>query len=378
MNQNNTENLTSAVISWLRFPLTVLVILIHVESNLFCPDGESTGNLFDVIVSTCSHIVPIIAVPTFFLFSGYLYFYSVKIWDMDLYMTKTKKRIKSIMIPYIAWIFIAVIVSVSMQLRNGGGDLVTLMIPYATWRIFWDFNMTEGTTWFMGLLPSKGMTYPLIWPFWYVRNLMVLSLLTPAIHYMVNLCGKWFIAVIFLAYITDIWIQWPPLRIDGVFYFCLGCYLSIKGKELSDCFDRIKRPSYILALVATVFFVCNEIFMKIPNINAFRPLCLVLPGVISVICLTSHLMHRGMLKTKPLLTQSSFFIFSLHTICVIHYCGVLSNAIIVRCFPMCPQLVSIIAYVLTVIMTIGVCLSCYLTIKKICPKLLILLTGSRG
>lgn len=55
-------------------------------------------------------------------------------------------------------------------------------------------------------------------------------------------------------YLTNIWVQYPPLRIDGIFYFSFGCYLSINKRELSNCFNRIKIFAYVISVIT--FIAC--------------------------------------------------------------------------------------------------------------------------
>lgn len=76
------DNLLSKTIDWLRFPLAMLVILIHVypQTNpLFVPIQDININNIDTlvlysIIGRFGHYFSQIAVPFFFFTSGYYFF----------------------------------------------------------------------------------------------------------------------------------------------------------------------------------------------------------------------------------------------------------------------------------------------------------------
>lgn len=100
----------SQVIRTLRFPLVCLVVIIHSFSfikgwqieqlDMTSLNGTDVYSLFCISLSmTLAHI----AVPTFFVISGYLFFQGFGIWDWRLYRSKINKRIYTLLIPYLVW-----------------------------------------------------------------------------------------------------------------------------------------------------------------------------------------------------------------------------------------------------------------------------------
>ena len=84
MTNGNFNEIQSQTIDWLRLPLTVLIFFIHmnpqndtnyiVMSDIVWKDGLNLKEIYSVLgtlISTFSGI----AVPSFFMFSGYLFFY---------------------------------------------------------------------------------------------------------------------------------------------------------------------------------------------------------------------------------------------------------------------------------------------------------------
>ena len=101
---NNKEKLQSTlqsdVISFLRFPLIIGIVLIHIYINTqqveIHPYYSATRHIL-------SDIIARIAVPIFFLFSGFLFFYQTGNFNKDIYTTKLKKRFKTLLVPYLFW-----------------------------------------------------------------------------------------------------------------------------------------------------------------------------------------------------------------------------------------------------------------------------------
>ena len=101
---------TSNIISFLRFPLTVMVVLIHCFGAGECRIGDiqwdafSAWNAYDIIRVTMKHVICQIAVPAFFLMSGYLFFQKLQDkWDWSIWKRKIRSRVFTLLIPYLVW-----------------------------------------------------------------------------------------------------------------------------------------------------------------------------------------------------------------------------------------------------------------------------------
>ena len=98
-----TGELESKIISFLRFPLIAGVVLIHAYGGLTM-QGKDMGSLNeypinDAIQYLFSRILTSVCVPCFFFISGYLFY----IKENDCYKNKIRKRIKTLLIPYLFW-----------------------------------------------------------------------------------------------------------------------------------------------------------------------------------------------------------------------------------------------------------------------------------
>lgn len=101
------SNLQSLVIDWLRFPLAIAVVFIHsfgskeidlyyLHANPFSPES-----IYDFLRIALSNVGTHFAVPVFFMFSGFLFFYKAKDFNLSLYKQKLRKRFKTLFIPYV-------------------------------------------------------------------------------------------------------------------------------------------------------------------------------------------------------------------------------------------------------------------------------------
>lgn len=96
------ESMMSNTISRMRFILLFGVLLIHSRLPIDCNvDWASfnTSELYKLCMYTGSLVIPSFCVPTFFLISGYLFFYKLESFDLSIYGNKLKKRIKSLLVP---------------------------------------------------------------------------------------------------------------------------------------------------------------------------------------------------------------------------------------------------------------------------------------
>ena len=116
MAQTNAEQLQSQVIDWLRLPMALAVVFIHsfgspahVDMARLHADPLCGASLYDFVRIAGSNVISHCAVPTFFLISGFLFFYKVREWNLSVYGNKLRKRFWSLLVPYVLWILLCVL-----------------------------------------------------------------------------------------------------------------------------------------------------------------------------------------------------------------------------------------------------------------------------
>ena len=188
----NNDNHQSQVINTMRFPLITLVVLFH----LYPPEEVITSQYTSYnIISTffSANGIARLAVPTFFLISGYFFYYHLNKWDNSVYTSKIRKRIKTLLTPYLLWngipIFGIILVRFVIGLKDGTSlDKIQEFGDSISWiRVFWDSGELKG--------------HPFDVPLWYIRDLMVCSICSPIIYYLIRKTGMIYILLIDFHYV---------------------------------------------------------------------------------------------------------------------------------------------------------------------------------
>lgn len=217
-----SESNYSSAIAFLRLPLTLLVVFIHVP---YITMGRTADYIHEFwIDGICS-----VAVPAFFFISGYL-FCPVK-FSWQVYGEKLKRRIHTLLIPYMAWNLIALLVLIVPHFHDFDYSPTNVLAVFVDCR--YSFLHTTGGS-------------PIDYPLWYIRDLMVCCVLSPLFYATWGL--KRLVPVIFLI----LWICEISLPIGAssiaVCYFTLGGVVRIYG------FPLMNKPKFWLASV--VFILC--------------------------------------------------------------------------------------------------------------------------
>ena len=146
------------VFDWLRFPLIVGVVLIHSFGKPFDYEaldfyhlsGMDYYNLFRVSIS---QVLTHVCVPTFYFISGHLFFNGLEFWDKTRWIKKVKRRIKTLLVPFLIWNTISIIIALQGLLRREGWEGVHLFfIDNSYWHLYWDCNEwnLDRTNWLGG------------------------------------------------------------------------------------------------------------------------------------------------------------------------------------------------------------------------------------
>lgn len=154
--------------SLLRFPLICMVVLIHVLQNETYIEDLSPGihELFYFIREAMLRSV----VPIFFIISGYMMFMNINNFDLVTYKKKLHRRLYSLLLPFVLWNLIALI------------EILVKHLPCFE-SVFPNLKVQLTLSFFIGsfwAVPEGSC--PLLYPLWYVRDLMVMVLVSPIIY----------------------------------------------------------------------------------------------------------------------------------------------------------------------------------------------------
>ena len=243
-----SERHQSEVINAMRFPLIAMIVLFH----LYPPEQsiETPYTSYNAVATFFSaHGVARLAVPAFFLISGYFFFYHLKEWNKTVYAEKLRKRVSTLLIPYLLWNGIPIlgIILVRLLIGMNSGDSLNSIKEFGDsvgWlRAFWDSGITKG--------------HPFDVPLWYVRDLMVCCVCSPVIFFLVRRLRLIFIIVLGILFLTNTWIEITGFGSRSWFFFSLGAYLSINNMNMVGLFHKYAAaiiPLAVELLVSTTYF----------------------------------------------------------------------------------------------------------------------------
>lgn len=295
--------LLSKTINILRFPLIVGVVFIHsyicradIES---LPISSTNATWAIFIFDFISNGIARISVPCFFFISGFLFFFQTK-FTFDIYIQKLRRRFHTLLLPYILWNLIGF----SLLLIQ----LHPRIIIYFPSLIGFHPTAVTFIESFYGLhLPkSDGALYPVDFPLWYIRDLILLILISPIIH--------WFIKHLQFFFILTLGCLWYMgtrvlgMDFQGIFFFPLGAWFSINNINFVKVFKNIGW----LLLPLYIILVTTDTLTKNRDYNIYIHHAGVLIGLIIYFIIAAYFIEHTNKRISQFLTKSTFFIFALH------------------------------------------------------------------
>ena len=276
----------------LRFPMIVLVTFAHsygrVEDSFALL--ASDWNTYEFLKLLVSQTLVKVAMPVFFIMSGYLFFANVDKWDVATYKKKILRRVKTLLIPYLIW-----------------NLLMAVKLKTFSMSMLWSYWNPAGTQidWFGH---EQLMTAPANMPLWFLRDLMVVSLLTPIIYILVRKFGYWLMAVLTVLYLSGVCAFIPGLSAYAVFFFTFGAFFSIRRTDLIEIFKRFEWPAYGLSVI----FAISMLLTYHTSVFSSLMLCFRISGSIAVFCLASRILSTTSRRLPSQVCDSTYFIYLAH------------------------------------------------------------------
>lgn len=337
-------------ISFLKLLLILGIVCIHSNVTIFMPPEHSRFG-YEIIAFIVSFTQ--ICVPSFFIISGYLFFRGIKHFTFTVYREKLKRRTKTLLIPYILWnLFCACLFLFKVLILNFPG-LGIIENGVIDWPRFF-----EG---FVYIPQAQG--FPYAFAFWFIRNLIVFTLLAPVAWLIAR--QWWSVALIFI--ITIVF----DLNLYGMEWFITGaaCGLhQVKFDNLKD--NRILTPvfgaTYLLAGIAREYcglsMIIGSIVFFVEVITAF---CFLYS-----VSLRFTASHHG--RLEQLLYSSTFFIYAFHQC----FCSV-NNKFWIQVYGCETVWSALAAFISSFLTLVLISLSVYLVLRSLSPGFLSLITGKR-
>lgn len=333
------DRVLSRTFDWLRFPLALLVVYLHIAPNsAIIQASYGISSIYFWIVNIVYNISSL-AVPTFFIMSGYLIAFNMTSFSFDVYVKKLKRRCLTLLIPYLIW------------------NLLCLGYMYITRQV------TELPGWDIIFLK------PLNFPLWFIRNLIVLNLLYPALWAMVKYLRWQLLLVVILIYLfiplaqNIVYIQ--PYTLSSFVYFYLGVYGGINRLSFNTSSKAFIISLTILTLIGFSLIVLNPV-LHIPYIYNFYLLC----GTITLLLFAYKLIETYNISPIPLLATASAFIYFSHKLGPTYISKQLVGALLPG-----GEVSEVVVFIVSPIIASFICVGIYYALGKIHPSLLKILTG---
>lgn len=339
----------SQIIRFLRLPLILLIVSIH--SQIYFSGITDLFPIFCKIQFFFTQIARV-AVPLFFFFSGYLYFNNIHLFNKKVYFEKCISRFKTLLIPYVIFNTLFIIYTIvfnRFSIIGNAFNVVTILKSYLV----------------VDNIPTPEELYPALYPLWFLRDLIILSIITPVIWFLSKKANFLFIIVIFIFCffpITNI----PYMNKLGLLCFSLGAFFSINQISF------IKYPNKIPYVLITILFLATNILGVIfnPSLYFFHQIKIFI-SIIFVLNTVNNLVLKD-IKIPPKLTSSSFFVYLSH-VPLVEYIRQFTLYV----FQPYSTVGFTLSYLWITILTASICILIYLSLKKYFPHLTNTLTGNR-
>jgi hypothetical protein len=230
--------------------------------------GMGSNVVSELILS--SRIFVLFVVALFFLVSGYLFFIHLEQWDSKEWKRKMMRRIGTLLIPYLLWNTIYIIYRIGPVLWGClfHGNSWEEVNAWANanggwWSLYWNARVLG-----MGQVDLWGnpahTTTPILLPFYFIRELIVLTLFTPLFHFLLRsrndkISPYAIVTLVVLAflYLTQTSFVIPGFTAESFFYFGWGAFLSLNRLELSEVFYARRWPIAIVTLCLFLVMLYN-------------------------------------------------------------------------------------------------------------------------
>lgn len=360
--------LLSKTIDNLRFPLIIGVLFIHSHSSIMITseeviNGASNISVYNFFSTLFSQIIGRVSVPLFFFISGYLFFFHPQCFGVRVYRTKLKSRLNSLLIPYLFWnilfLFIYYIISCLPTLRQ--------------WFDGTEYNLNYilSNLWGRSTTTDE-MTYPGVYQFWFIRDLMSVSVLSPLIYWIVTKTQLFGVLLIGLAWYLGYSIPYIGVRglsTVSVFYFLFGAWFSINRKNLLVEFGKLRSiPFFCYPLLVMI-----DLYTKNNDCNIYIHKIGIIIGIVFWFGIISHLLERRKVKIYPFLSSASFFVFAIHEPWLLSQ---VKKILFTSLHPENDFLLTFLYFFIVGIVLI-ISLSLYYLLKSISPRFLAFIAGGR-
>lgn len=274
------------------FVMAIFVIYIHANNLKYYGIPVDQHTLVNVIVELFAEVIGGVAVPFFFMLSGY-WLFRFDITDssaVSVLFTKIKKKVKTLVIPYLLWntfgmVFYVAITRMPLSLSMmNNGEVVEISLS----------NIIKGV-----------FLHDYYFTFWYLQDLIILTALSLLLLMVLkNRCVC--IALMLVLFLTNlVSIDLIIVRTSSLMFFMLGAYISIYARDYFET-DKSNAIVYLFGFMLVGIVRYYHIPMA-EQIGFFASPILLWKGIDLLIPMKKQ-------KEPKWFVSQSFFIYASHVI----------------------------------------------------------------
>ena len=354
------KTIESEIINRLRLPLMLLVVLLHSNvKNVLnymggVIDASNVYTLYGFLSYFFTGVLGRVAVPLFFLISGYLFFRWVNCFGWSVYKKKIFSRVRTLFMPFILW--------------NALYILVFFVIS--------KFSKDEALTIYRNVdvcaILVRLWIDPPCYPFWFIRDLMVLSILSIVIYPILKY-GKALMPILVLVlYLGNLCFSVKGFDGQSYTFFLLGAYGGIQKWNLpKNCAHPTTKLVSELSLLYIALGIVETSF-RYTDFSVYIHHLNILVGIIVFVLFTAYCVNHDILKIPQRIAGSAFFLFGFHGLFV----KMVRNSIIPILKP-ASDTAFLCVFALDFVVTVAVGVLLYEIAIKFMPKTVALFCGGR-
>lgn len=269
------------------------------------------GKIYDLIGQITNHGIMTAAVPLFFFMSGYLYFIATGTegeFGLVTWKSKTWNRVKSLVVPYVIWNLLIVAMFAVMQSLTRGSETMAR----EGYKMVADYGLVDYLK-ALWAIDSTGM--PMDGPLWFVRNLIIISIVfTWPIYWWVRHTKIYGLLLLLALHLSGVY-NLPGGMVSSVlgclFCFAWGGYCALTGRMLLTSVSHRTLHLFGVAIVVTLLIhIVSDCYYDsniwgVNNLYIFTTILLVFGWL-------APYARAGKLRVWSILPASSFFIYAMH------------------------------------------------------------------
>lgn len=240
------------------------------------------------------------AVPMFYAISGYLFFYGTD-KGINVVFRKMRKRVWSLLIPFLIAAIVFPLTMCLMQLVPGAAahinseitfsTLADIQIPALLYQVFICGDGSSGMPWAYHL--------------WFMQDLIFIVALSPLLYYVRRWLGWWSVVVVLCLHFL-----FPQVR------FLMGLFWFMSGSFVLDKLERLSRRWAVTSLFAFLLLAIWHQFSPNTAIWEYIKIAKIAFGLIALWCVYGWLVPKSFsLANAPVLRfscQYTFFLYLYH------------------------------------------------------------------